>query len=153
MAVDGATAFNAAVAEAQVAALTDRAAITDVVTRYAIAIDSADWDGLASCFAAEAVLHFPNRELVGPAAIVAYIQTATTGRSWQQHLIGSIAVRLEGDAATARCGLQALQVMGSAPGEALLTAGTYHDRLARRDGEWRIVNRRLDVGWTGTLHR
>ncbi|MFN0096914.1 MAG: nuclear transport factor 2 family protein [Dehalococcoidia bacterium] len=129
----------------------DQLAVIAVATRYGTAVDTKDWEALASCFAPDGVLHFPNRDMRGPAEIVAAIQAATVSRTWQQHLLGSFQVKVSGDAATSRCSLQALQVDASDPSKALVTAGVYTDRLERRDGQWLIVDRRLEVGFTGVI--
>jgi ketosteroid isomerase-like protein len=147
--------MDAAQGEASAAArqFADHLAIQDVVTRYGRAVDDADWEALASCFAPGAHLRFPTRTLEGPAAIVDFIQTATAHWRWQQHLLGSFDIRVNGDAAVSTCYLHATQVTQDEAEAPLVTMGTYRDRLARIDGQWRIVERWLEVGWAGPLYQ
>ena len=54
-------------------------------------------------------------------------------------------VRVDGDAATSRCYLQAQHVVGAAT---FLLGGRYEDRLVRTADGWRIAHRDLITMWT-----
>ncbi|MCC6383094.1 MAG: nuclear transport factor 2 family protein [Dehalococcoidia bacterium] len=130
-------------------ALADRLAVMDVLTRYGTSIDRADWERLKSCFASDARVHYGSRLCKGPDEVADFIRGATTGWAFQQHLLGSFEVTLDGDSATSSCYLIATQVAKETPGQCLVTVGVYRDRLVRLDGEWRIVERSLQAGWRG----
>lgn len=94
-------------------------------------------------------MHYGARVCKGPEEVADFIRAATTGWAFQQHLLGSFEVTLDGDSATSRCYLHATQVAKDTPGQCLITVGVYRDRLVCTDGEWRIVERSLESGWRG----
>jgi ketosteroid isomerase-like protein len=131
----------------------DRLAIIDVVNRYGAAIDARDWQRLRTCFAEQAVVNFGERRLEGPEAIARFVEEATVGVRWQQHLLGSHDIAVDGDAATASTQLIATQVSGDDPAQALITVGAYRDVLVRTAAGWRISERTMQVGWRETRVR
>lgn len=123
--------------------LLDRAAIEDVVVRCAIAQDSHDWDGVADCFEATAVYIHPAGRIDGVQEIVGRSRAALGALDASQHLIGSIQITIDGDSATAMSYFHAQHVRAAAVGgDLFVISGTYSDRLTRRDGTWRIAERR-----------
>ena len=46
--------------------LIDRQAVTDLLVRYVLALDSHDWEAVAGCFAPEAVFLHPGGQVEGP---------------------------------------------------------------------------------------
>lgn len=126
--------------EPQLQQLADRLAITDVVNRYAEAIDRRDWDLLRTCFAPDGRIRGPRHELVGPDAIVADMQATTGATATTQHFIGNVRVEVDGDRAQARSYLIATS---SHPGTRALRRmhATYEDELIRTDEGWRIALR------------
>ena len=108
-----------------VQALLDRAEIIDVCVRYATALDSRQWDLLATCRAALEPLDA------------------------SQHLLGNHVVTVDGDEARSQCYLQAQHVRSGTPGgDNYIIAGTYTDELRRGTDGWKIARRRLTVTWT-----
>lgn len=131
--------------EPSLRALADRLEITDLLTRYATALDGGDWDGARSVFAAGAVLDYtafdgPRGE---PAEVMAWVADALSGFDMSQHLLGNVQVVLDGDEATASC--YVFNPMGQRGADGSLSlfyvGGTYHDRLRRTPDGWRITER------------
>ena len=128
--------------------LLDRAQITDVIVRTALAQDAHDWQAVADCFAPEAVYLHPGGRMEGVEAIVERSRRALEPLDGSQHLIGSIQVTVAGDDGRTTSYFQAQHVRHAAAGGALYAiAGTYHDTFARRHGQWRIVERRQEYSW------
>jgi len=133
------------------ATLLDERAITAVLHDYARALDTRDWPLLASLFTSDAVVDYSGEGgpiCRGGAAVVADCQADFAGLDATHHLIGNIAIALDGDEAQARCDLHAWHYRSAAPdGNALLLAGGYEDRLVRTGAQWRIAHRVLRVAF------
>ena len=129
--------------------LLDKQEIADVVYRYAIAVDTRDWELLRSCFTAGATADYLD---LPPCAsyddIESTCRTALTPLTATQHLLGNVLIDVDGDHAGGQCYLQAQHVMAGTPGgDLFVLAGKYTDRFERTDAGWRIVHRRLDLIW------
>jgi 3-phenylpropionate/cinnamic acid dioxygenase small subunit len=135
---------------ATVQALLDRAEIIDVCVRYATALDSRQWELLATCFEPDARVEFEGFEPVaGIEALVATCRAVLEPLDATQHLIGNHVVTVDGDEAHSQCYLQAQHVRSGAPGgDNYIMAGTYTDDLRRGADGWRITRRRLSITWT-----
>lgn len=133
------------------ATLLDERAITAVLNHYARALDTRDWELLASLFTPDAVVDYSAEGgpvCEGPAAVVADCRADFAGLDATHHLIGNVAIAIEGDEARARCELHAWHHRVAAPhGDALLLAGGYEDRLVRTGAGWRIAHRALRVAF------
>ncbi|MDL4814251.1 nuclear transport factor 2 family protein [Actinomadura opuntiae] len=127
--------------------LADRAAVIDVVTLYATALDVKDWAALASLFTPDATWEFVGgaERLTGPEAITSRISAVLRPLQVTQHLLGNHVVRLNGDTAEHTCYFQAQHVRRD--GEKYLGAGRYDDRLVRTPEGWRFTYRRLTSMW------
>lgn len=130
--------------------LADHLEIRDVLTRYATALDSGEWELLSDVFTADGVAEFGDlggrHEGVG--AIAAFVRSVLEGLDASQHLIGNESVLLDGDRAKARCYFQAQHFVVSANGgNCYLVGGTYEDELVRTPAGWRISLRRLVPTW------
>jgi uncharacterized protein (TIGR02246 family) len=127
-----------------------RAAIDDVLNRYAQCIDADDLDGIAECFTEDAVLTMvaAGKTSVrnGRSEILATFRASFAARSPdsppRRHVVTNL-VLLEhsSDQARARCYVTVLRIVD---GEAKTsTTGIYTDRLVRdTGGGWRIIERR-----------
>lgn len=134
----------------RIAELWDRQEIVDVLYRYATALDSRDWELLASCFTEDAVADFLELGGVneGVSAIVELASGVLSGLDSSQHLIGNPEVEVDGDRASSSCYLQAQHYLVSASGaNTFLVGGTYRDRLVRTAEGWRIEHRTLISTW------
>jgi uncharacterized protein (TIGR02246 family) len=120
----------------------DDRAIRELLTRYALALDTDDIDGCLDLFADDGEFVVFGREFSGRDQIRAMFESAPRGL----HLTGVSSIDVSGDTATARS-----QVL-------LVEAGTMHLRPAlfddelRRDGRrWRLRRRRCRFITSGGL--
>jgi ketosteroid isomerase-like protein len=141
---------------ARVQALEDRAAINDLIIRYAEAVDNRDNDALASCFTDDAEASFagvpvPGR---GGAAVVAFLGSLgdggppAVGRLKSSHLFTNVAISVQGDEAEARCSASVYSVRDDA-GQIRVRGVSYRDRMRRTPDGWRISKRAHSVAWEG----
>ncbi len=137
-------------------ALEDRAAINDLIIRYAEAVDNRDNDALASCFTDDAEVSFagvpvPGR---GGAAVVAFLNSLGDGGPppatpiKTSHLFTNVVIKLEGDEADARCSASVYSVRGD-PEQVRIRGVSYRDRMRRTPEGWRISKRAHSVAWEG----
>jgi 3-phenylpropionate/cinnamic acid dioxygenase small subunit len=130
-------------------AFADWLAIHDLLLRYARALDSRDWSLLRTCFWPDALARYGDSEVIGPQAIVDFCERALARYRITQHLLAAPYIVVDGDGATARTSLQATHVEPRPEGESLfVVAGTYHDKIVRERGEWRLAERWLETVWT-----
>lgn len=126
--------------------------ISQLLYRYARAIDGRDWKALAQVFTPDARIHYAVErgadlrfEELG-----AWLARAMTIFKVTQHVITNPLVDLAGD--TARCTSYLtgthVQVRRADGAEVLTTEGsTYTDELVRTAAGWRISARRLERAW------
>ena len=125
----------------------DHLAIMDVLVRYAVSLDTRDWQRLRSCFAKDVRVSYPpDVELTGPDATADFCERALAPYSVTQHLLGTHQIEIEGDRARARTYLHATHIY--AHGEVYVLGGTYTDELERHPEGWRIARRSLTSDWT-----
>ncbi len=124
--------------------LTDRQAIVGVIDRYATSLDAKDYDRFLTCFSEDAVVHYG--EALGREEAAAYAAQVLSQYAHTQHLLGNYEIALDGDRASSKTYLHASHV--TAEGEIWVLGGTYLDRLERRAGEWKIVERSLEAKWS-----
>ena len=124
--------------------LTDRLEIDDLLTRYATAIDTHDWDLLDTVFTPDARLDY--RSAGGIAGsypeVKDWLAQVLPMFEAMQHLVVNRAVTLEGDTARARSifhNPNRLTVDGE-PWH-FTVGGWYHDKLVRTAAGWRIAER------------
>ena len=121
--------------------LSDRAAITDVVTAWGFARDSGRWDRLRACFSADGTMH--TTWFVGSAdEFVERSKAASQGPVRGQHFIGACAVELKGERAIAETRMTLL-LRGPLDGVVVDVTcyGRFYDLFRREDGVWRIQKR------------
>lgn len=157
--------------EQQLQELLDKQAITNLITTYARALDRLDEPLLRSIF------HPDSRHshgFVGPSSdpslpskpgapldFVAYAFDVLRTHSRTHHLLGNIAIEVEGDDAYAETYFSAYHRMRP-KGDPLaaetafdtemdwLVGGRYIDRFQRREGEWKISHRTGLTDWMRT---
>jgi ketosteroid isomerase-like protein len=123
-------------------------AIVAVMHEYAFALDERRWEALRDVFTEDARADFGPLGGVrdGVDAIARFCERALGAFAVTQHLIGTVAVERDGDAASSRSYVLATHVR---PGEPDFTlGGRYTDTLARRPTGWRITSRRLETMWS-----
>ena len=134
----------------KVAVLQDRLDITDVVYRYARALDDCDWALLRTCFLPDATANYPDKiALRGYDAIEDLCRATFEPISASQHINSNVVVSVDGDRARATSYLHAQHVLLGLPdGEQFIFAGRYTDDLVRTADGWRIAELTLEPTWT-----
>ena len=137
--------------DSEVRILCDKQAITEVIYRYARALDRCDLELLQSCFHPDSMHDHGDFEGLSarfcPWAIELLLRLTAT-----QHLIGNILIELHGDIAFSEAYWTAYHripanavgsgvVAGRGEETDLFIGGRYIDRFERRTGEWKIARR------------
>ncbi|MDP6876308.1 MAG: nuclear transport factor 2 family protein [Alphaproteobacteria bacterium] len=140
-------------AQAKVQLLLDREDISQVLYRYATAIDTRDWDLLATCFTEDLEADFRSfggREVVkGRDTWLEAIKSTIAGLDATQHLTANHVHNVDGDSATLVAYLQAVHRLDTARSDPEYTVGGYYtcDMLRGDDGQWRMRRYSLSVSW------
>lgn len=133
--------------------LSDKAAISEVLHRYAMAIDLRDWSLLRECFTDQMQADFRSfgvRDVYqGPADDwVEAIRSTIAGLDVTQHLTANHSCRVDGDEARLTAYLQALHRLQVERGDSDYTCGGYYTCELQRSGpDWRISAYSLTVTW------
>jgi hypothetical protein len=125
--------------------LVDEAAIKRVHIRYCRAVDRMDWDLLRSCYHPGAVDdHGSFRG--GVEEFIGWLAGQLPHLVSTMHFTGNQLVEIDGDRAWMESYTRAyhrIPATAGAPAADLVLNVRYVDRLEKRDGEWRIVDRVL----------
>jgi hypothetical protein len=123
--------------------LADRWAIDDLLTRYAQAIDTGEFDLLDTVFTADAVLDYTSAGGIRGTRddVKAWLAKALAGLPVRQHLISNRAVTVDGDRATVRAAFFNPMLLPEADGASrwIPGGGYYNHRLVRTADGWRSV--------------
>jgi hypothetical protein len=134
-------------ADAAIAEVADRLAIQQVLARYARGIDRCDIDVLRAVWWPGATADYGS----GTTDALAWSGEVVAGLSQMrrtQHFLGNMIVDLDGDTASAETYCRAYHEVDAPDGPIEMeVGGRYLDRLERRDGEWRIAERRYVHDW------
>ncbi len=134
--------------------LADRIEIDDLLTRYATAVDTRDWDLYQSVFTADAVIDYTSSGGIrgGLAEVTKWLSDALSIFSMSQHLVTNREIRVTGDAATSRSYFY--NPMGRTKRDGTLdlmfVGGYYRDQLRRTGDGWRIAERIQDTAWSSS---
>jgi ketosteroid isomerase-like protein len=121
--------------------LQDRAAIHDLVMRYARAVDRRDFPGVAACFTPDAE-YDGQLSRAGVADALARLETALARWDVTQHLMANQLIELQGDRASCETYALAAHVRGAgATRQELTVAVVYEDQLVRIGAGWLICKR------------
>ena len=132
----------------RVQALEDRAALEDLLKRYAIGCDTRDAVVLRSTFTDDAVGNYAGTEtLVGADAIVEWIGMMTAPAIWQQHMISPFSYEIDGDRAQVVAYLISHQNFETNPNVTTMMSSRYTLQCTRTADGWRIKDLLLVVGW------
>jgi 3-phenylpropionate/cinnamic acid dioxygenase small subunit len=127
-----------------------RAAIEDLIVRYAWAYDELEFESLGELFVEDATFEM-SAPGVAPArgreAIVSFLHAARAGRAARgeqpRHLVNNLRV-VEVSEGVAHVVSYMTLVVTTPDGRAVVDcAGTYHDRLVEVDGAWMFAARQL----------
>ena len=139
--------------------LADRAAISDVVHRYATAIDTREWELLRTCFGDPVEADFTSFGVRQPFRgsaddWVAAVRSTIEGLDATQHLTANHVHEISGDRATCTAYIRARHVFAAADGESQYTIGGYYTWEMVRDSEgWRVEKYAINVTWkSGNRH-
>lgn len=134
--------------------MADRIEIEDLLTRYATAVDTRDWDLYKTVFTSDAFIDYTSSGGIRGTLddVAKWMADALSMFSMSQHLVANRAIRIEGDTATSRSYFYNPMATTRPDGsqELMFVGGYYRDRLRRTAEGWRIVERILDTAWTST---
>lgn len=126
--------------------LLDERDIQRGLSTFARILDGKRWDDLGLVFSDTVRFNYGVAEEVGMSALRATMRRFLDRCGKTQHLIGSVLVDVDGDAAISRSYVQARhQRAGDSTGPIFDSNGDYLDRWERRPEGWRIVRR--DALW------
>lgn len=137
---------------ADLQAITDRLEIEDVLSRYAWAIDTKEFDGLDDVFTPDAHLDYTSSggEAGAYPEVKAWLAAVLPHFPAYQHFVTNKQITVDGDAATSRSEFYNPMVMGKGDGTTSIffVGGQYHDHLVRTANGWRITERVEISIWT-----
>ena len=138
-------------AELDPGALADRLEIDDLLTRYAVALDTEQWDLLDTVFAADAAIDYTSAGGIKGTfpEVKKWLAETLAGFPVKQHLVTNKQVTLGGDEAKAFTYFYNPMGLPRKDGTVKLffVGGYYHDRLRRTPDGWRIVERVEETAW------
>ena len=117
----------------------DRLEILDLMHRYNHCADGGDGEGFADTFAEGGLFEGSMRTARTREELV---QAGSSGGGLWKHWLSSPIIEGDGDHATARVYLVRTGRAEDGSVE-LIASGTYHDTLARIDGEWKFTHRKV----------
>jgi len=122
--------------------LLDKQAIRELTARYSRAADRADAELMASVFHPDASYDQGGGEpMTGESIGQQIVDGLLAMMSSSFHQVGGQTVEIDGDTAVGETYTSGQHVL--ADGQRLRTQTRYLDRFERRNGEWRISNRRI----------
>ena len=134
--------------------LLDRAAIRELVGRFACGIDFRDWDAFAALFTTLVSVHLdPRTSGSPPVPVPVAMWKKFAGASFEyyhstHHAVVVDYVELNGDEAEAVSHFTASHYLANPDGSpTFVQKGTYHHRFKRTDEGWRITGWNQDVRW------
>ena len=132
---------------AQLAWLTDRAAISDLLIDFARALDDQDWEGYAANYTEDGVLAIsPTIAHTGRAGLADFVAASLGRYAGTHHVSSNHAIAVDGDTATTRSYLLAAHVFAADdPYRHADGAGWYRCRLRRTKQGWRFAHVALEV--------
>jgi len=131
--------------ERQVRWLVDRAAIAELLARYAQCIDGRDWVGLQATYAPDGVMEHGGAS-VGRDRVPELSERILEGVATSHHLVGDPSIEIDGDGARTRSHYFATHV---AEGGAVIRqgGGWYDCTLRRTDEGWRFTRVTATSAW------
>ena len=129
--------------------LLDRAEISDLLTSFAQALDTKDWEGYAETFAEDGEFRIFDQVRVGRAEIAAGPARDLTRFARTQHFSTNHVIEVDGDRARAQSYMLAIHVPDAArPAEHADVGGTYRCECIRTSAGWRFQRVTIEVWWT-----
>lgn len=135
--------------------LSDRAEITDVITRYTLAVDEGDFDRLDTVFTPDAHIDYTESGGVVDSypVVKAWLAEALPGFSTHRiHMVGQVAFDFAGsrdEAAVAAYFHNPMRIADGRGGERVVeVGGIYRHTFVRTDAGWRSRKLHEQVVWT-----
>jgi 3-phenylpropionate/cinnamic acid dioxygenase small subunit len=119
-----------------------KAAIAELITRYAALNDAGDWDGVAALYTEAGRMSrptAPDQFIDGRAAILAAFRARPPRTS--RHIIANVLVTLDSETEARASSQMLLYTQAQTPP----LIGTYQDRLIKNAQGWRFVERRASL--------
>jgi len=128
----------------------DRTRITDLLVRYAWALDGREWTLLREVFADPVVVEYPVGFRSGPLdRCIDDFRTFHEVFDGSYHVMTNQHVEIDGDTARLRAYAQGTLVKRGHRGGDHFAAGTYYEDSVVRVGEdWSVAKRTMHVVWT-----
>lgn len=135
--------------------LIDRAEITDAITRYTLAVDEGDFDGLDAVFTPDAHIDYTESGGVADAypVVKAWLAEALPGFSTHRiHMVGQVAFDFadsRDEAVVAAYFHNPMRIADGRGGERVVeVGGIYRHTFVRTDAGWRSRKLHEQVVWT-----
>jgi propanediol dehydratase large subunit len=129
----------------QIQELLDRAGISDCLNRYARGVDRVNEDLIRSAFWEDA--HDEHGAVSGSVDdFLAWFLPNQPTREAAQHILSNHTVSINGDVATAETYFTSV-AKHEHNDQLEQVGGRYLDTFAKRDGQWRILNRLVILDW------
>ncbi len=127
-------------------------AITRVILTYARAVDGLDFERLRDCFHPDARIHYGEIFSGARDEAIDWLENSLSRLQGTMHDFGAPWIELDFEHGRARCETyttNAARFPANPQGEVLLnvTGTRYLDVFERREGEWRILERRNTSNW------
>jgi 3-phenylpropionate/cinnamic acid dioxygenase small subunit len=137
--------------------IADRFEIDDLLTRYATALDTQDWDLYATCFTPDASIDYSSSGGIKGKLpeVKAWLAQIMPTFPMTQHLVTNRVIAVQGDTATCRSYLFNPMGLPDDANRLLLffEGGYYNDKLVRTPEGWRICERIEESAYSTRLHR
>jgi ketosteroid isomerase-like protein len=128
--------------EARLQRVEDELALRDLLTRYTYYYDGNDLDGTMTVFDDDCKLVNPRGSYFGKEAIRENYAHLISTRKFSFHAATNIAIRfLDNGEAVMSAFYNSIGVYPS--GSIAMVGGTYVDKLSKKTGEWKIIERRI----------
>ncbi|MET0658445.1 MAG: nuclear transport factor 2 family protein [Steroidobacteraceae bacterium] len=128
------------------------AAISQLVNRYAIAVDERDWQTFADCFAGQDAefIDYQGKRIRGAQTIAASVAPMVARFTRTQHMNGVPFLSKPGASTSSGIlyciGVHVLE--GAAGGEVCTVGARYDDEYVCQNGQWLIRTRKVIPLWT-----
>lgn len=134
--------------------IADRLAISDLIARYAVAIDDRDFDALDPLFTQDAQIDFStfNGPVGDLSQIKSFLRDSLAFFTRSQHMMGLPLITVSGDTATARtsCSNPMVSTRSDGTTSVWLIGLWYDDELVRTAAGWRFSRRKQTRSYTVT---
>ncbi|WNG87218.1 nuclear transport factor 2 family protein [Mycobacterium sp. ITM-2016-00317] len=128
--------------------ISDRLEIQSLLSKYARAVDTRDWDLWRSLFTDDAVVDYSSAGAVAGSRdeVAAWLEQALSAMQMMQHFISNIEAEIDGDTAQVRAMFyNPMQLPGM--DELSYCGGYYHHTLVRTPDGWRSTSLREENAW------